>query len=62
MRVFKVMASNLHATYRAGECIAETSEEAIEKAREAYRNSQTGRILKDVGSFRFFTVSEYPDN
>jgi GTP cyclohydrolase III len=62
MRVFKVMASNLHATYRASEYTAETPEEAIEQAREAYRNLETGRILKDVGSFRFFTVSEYPDN
>jgi hypothetical protein len=32
MRVFKVMASNLHATYPAGEYIAEAPERAIEKA------------------------------
>lgn len=62
MHVFKVMASNLNATYRAGEFLAENPAEAVEKACEAYRNSQAGRILKDVGSFRFYTVSEFPDD
>lgn len=58
MKQFHVKASNLHATYDAGTFVAETREQAIEAARESYRNSAAGRELKDVGSFRFYTVTE----
>ena len=60
MRSFTVMASNANATYTAGDFCAETAAEACELARESYARSNANRELKDVGSFRFFTVSERP--
>ncbi len=62
MRVFKIMASNMHATYRAGEYVAESAAAAIEQAREEYRNSQANRELRDVGSFEFYPVTDWPEN
>ncbi len=57
MRQFKVMASSMTATYSAGIFTAKSAADAIEMARENYQNSSLGRQLKDVGSFRFYTVS-----
>lgn len=56
MRQFKVMASSMIATYSAGIFTAKSKADAIEMAREEYRTSALGRQLKDVGSFRFYTV------
>jgi hypothetical protein len=52
--VYKIGASNFHGTYDAGSFVAESKEEAIDKARNSYRNSSTGRSLNDVGAFRFY--------
>ena len=60
MREYKVMCSSMIATYSAGRYIASSPEEACEMAREEYRNSSLGRQLKDVGAFRFYTVSKFP--
>lgn len=57
MKQFKVMASSMTATYCAGTFTAKSAADAIEMARENYRNSSLGRQLKDVGSFRFYTVA-----
>ena len=48
----------MRGTYNAGRFCAESIEEAIEMAREAYRNSSLGRTLKDVGAFRFYERAE----
>ena len=53
-RTYKVGASNFYATYTAGVFEADSPEEAIEMAKESYRNSPMGRDFKDVGAFRFF--------
>ena len=60
MKEFKVMASNMYATYRAGAFIASSPSEAIEMAKENYRRS--AGYMNDVGAFRFYVVSEWPDN
>lgn len=57
---YKVMCSNMFATYNAGRFIADSAADACEQARENYRNSPTGRALKDAGAFRFYTVLEFP--
>lgn len=56
MRQFKVMASSMRATYNAGLFTGKSKADAIEMAKEKYRTSALGRQLKDVGSFRFYTV------
>ena len=60
MREYKVMCSSMTATYSAGRFIAPTPEAACEMAREAYAKSVLGRSLRDVGAFRFYTVSQFP--
>ncbi len=60
MRPYKVMASSMTATYTAGTFCADSAAEACEQARNNYRDSQLGRTLKDVGAFRFYTVSQFP--
>jgi len=62
MREYKVMCSNFHGTYRAGSFVASSKAEAIEKAKDNYRRSDMGRVMKDVGSFRFWVVPDWPDN
>lgn len=62
MKQFKVMASSMRATYSAGTFCAKSAADAIEMARENYRNSSLGRQLKDVGSFRFYTVDADSDD
>ena len=57
MKQYKVMASSMIATYNAGTFTAKSAADAIEMAREKYRNSPLGRQLKDVGSFNFYTVA-----
>lgn len=57
---YKVMASNMAATYAAGRFIADSATDACEQARISYRDSPLGRSLKDAGAFRFYTVSEFP--
>ena len=61
MKEYKVMAANLHATYRAGAFVAETANQACQMAREDYRISPGGRELEDADSFRFYTVSDWPE-
>lgn len=60
MKQYKVMASSMTATYSAGIFVANSKDEAIEAAKDNYRNSSLGRQLKDVGSFRFYTVDKFP--
>ena len=60
MREYRVMCSNMFATYSAGRFIASSAEEACQMARESYHNSSVGHTLKDVGAFRFYTVSQFP--
>ena len=57
MRVYKMGASSMSGTYTAGTFVAESEDEAQEKAREAYRNSPLGRGLKNAGAFRFYVIS-----
>lgn len=57
---FKVMASSMYATYIAGRFVADSAKEACEMAAQDYRQSPTGRALKDADGFRFYTVSEFP--
>jgi len=56
-----VKASSLTATYNAGIHCTETDSEAIELAREQYRNSPLGRQLRDVGAFRFYVAARGRD-
>ena len=58
MREYTVKASSMTGTYTAGKFCADSKQEACEMAREEYRNSSLGRTLKDVGAFRFYTLSE----
>ena len=60
MREYKVMASSLTGTYTAGRFVASSAQEACEQAEQSYRNSMLGRTMKDAGSFRFYTVTEFP--
>lgn len=60
MKEYKVMCSNMSATYSAGHFIADSAAEACDMAREAYRKSDLGRALKDAGAFRFYTVDKFP--
>lgn len=61
MKVYSIGASSFHGTYSAGRFVADSVEEAIEKAKEQYRNSPLGRSLKDVGAFRFYVTKEERD-
>jgi hypothetical protein len=54
--IWRVKASNLHATYTAGVYVTDTAQEACEQARDDYRDSPLGRACKDVGAFRFYAV------
>lgn len=58
MKEYLVGAANFHATYTAGRFIANSPQEAIEKAKEDYKKSGIGRALKDISSFRFFIMTE----
>jgi len=60
MREYKVMASSMTATYSAGRFFASSPREACQKAHDHYRDSQLGRMLKDVGAFRFYVVDRFP--
>ena len=60
MKEFKVMSSNMSATYTAGKFIAETAAEAVKMARDGYRKSSLGKTLGDVGAFRFYVVDSFP--
>jgi hypothetical protein len=51
-----VKASSLSATYAAGIYVTASDAEAVELARDAYRDSQLGRTMKDVGAFRFYVA------
>lgn len=55
------MASSMSATYSAGMFCTETDAEAIEQARNAYRDSSLGRTLHDVGAFRFYVAGRGAD-
>jgi hypothetical protein len=59
MREFKVRASSMRASYNAGRFMANSAAEACDMARADYAKSATGRELKDVGSFRFYTVDRF---
>lgn len=54
------MASNFYATYTAGTYVAQSPAEAVEMAKDDYRNSSSGRALKDVGAFRFYVAKGGP--
>jgi len=41
----------MFATYSAGVYTADTREDAIEQARDHYRQSRAGRAMNDVGAF-----------
>ena len=56
--VYTVKASSLTATYTAGRYQADSKADAIEQARNAYRDSPTGRALGDCGAFRFYVASD----
>lgn len=58
-REYRVQASSLTATYNAGRFVAESPEQACRMAREEYGRSATGRMLKDAGAFRFYTVDRF---
>jgi len=58
---YKVMASSMIATYRAGKFSAGSPDAAVRLAKQAYRASPLGRELKDVGAFRFYVVSDWLD-
>jgi hypothetical protein len=58
MKVYAIGASSMTATYSAGKFVADSAEEAIEKAKENYRKSPVGRDFKDVGAFRFYVTTE----
>lgn len=60
MKEYKVMCSNMSATYSAGRFIADSAAEACEMAREQYAKSDLGRALKDANAFRFYTVTQFP--
>jgi len=61
MKEYKVMASSMIATYRAGKYVAGNKAEAIQMAKEKYRNSIIGRELRDVSAFRFYIVDDWTD-
>lgn len=52
----KVRASSMSATYNAGVFCTATDAEAIQQAREQYRDSTLGRSMKDVGAFHFYVA------
>jgi hypothetical protein len=56
-----VKASSMSATYSAGVYCTDSDAEAIEQARENYRDSSLGRSLKDVGAFRFYVAGRGRD-
>jgi hypothetical protein len=58
MKLFTVGAANMSASYEAGRFVAESKEEAIEKARTRYATSSLGRQLNDAGAFRFYVTDE----
>jgi hypothetical protein len=51
-----VKASSMSATYTAGIYHTDSDAEAIEQARNAYRDSALGRTLRDAGGFRFYVA------
>jgi hypothetical protein len=51
------MASSMTATYRAGVFCTATDAEAVQQARERYADSGLGRLLKDVGAWRFYVAA-----
>lgn len=53
-KLYYVGCSNFHATYNAGSYVADSPAEAIEMARQDYRDSPAGRMMGDVGAFRFW--------
>jgi len=57
VKLYVIGCANFHATYDAGRFVAESPEEAIEKARARYRTSDLGRMLNDVAAFRFYVKS-----
>mgnify|MGYP001614680694 FL=1 len=58
MKEYRVMASSMDATYTAGRFVAKSAQEACQMARDEYHR-RLGRILKDTGAFRFYTVSKF---
>lgn len=61
MKEYKVMASNMFATYKAGRYTADSAEDACTMAFLAYAVSVLGRELEDADAFRFYTVDKWPD-
>ena len=59
MKEYKVMASSMTGTYRAGAFIASNPAEAIQMAKDNYRRSSG--YMNDLGAFHFYVVSEWPD-
>lgn len=51
-----VKASSMTATYNAGIYRTASDSEAIEQAKDWYRNSDGGRALRDIGAFRFYVA------
>jgi len=58
MTLYTVKANSFSGVYTAGKYVANSPEEAKQKAAEDYRNSSLGRQLKDVNAFHFFITSE----
>lgn len=58
MRPYLVKCSNTSATYTAGTYVAESAQDAMEMAREAYRVSPVGRRFQDTGAFRFWISTD----
>ena len=56
-----VKASSFSATYTAGIYCTESDAEAVEQARDAYRDSHMGRTMKDVGAFHFYVAGRGAD-
>jgi hypothetical protein len=56
VKVYRVKASSMTATYTAGVYAANSPQEACEQAQEEYRRSDLGRTLRDVGAFRFYAT------
>jgi hypothetical protein len=59
MKEYKVMASHFGGTYNAGRYVANSKQDAINQARDNYRNSSLGRTLKDCNSFTFYCVDKF---
>jgi len=61
MKLYTVRASSLTATYTAGRYEATSKADAIEQARNAYRDGPTGRALGDCAAFRFYVTDDDQD-